>query len=475
MLMRVILIAHRYMAVAVGLMIALWCLSGFVMMYQGYPAFTQAERLHTLAPINLAGCCSSNFLPDDATPLTEFRIEMLRGDPVLRQPGMTPINLRTNMPVDELHQSQLLDVAADHARLLGIRAQPHWMVEVPIDQWTIQTAGRNQPAHRLMLGDSAGTEIYVNAATGEIFQDTNRQERVLSWFGAIPHWLYPTVLRRNGELWSQVVIWISTIGTFLTATGLYAGIVRWRRRRKPGSSISPFRGWWYWHHVLGLVFGVLSLTWIFSGLMTMSPWGLLDGSNIGARVVPQIRGAATTAELRRFLQSAPAALTRGEFRQLRGESFGGQLQVVALRADGTSLRLDAAAKPNPLQAATIERVVRQLDTGVAQFERLDQGDDYYYAHKSTVELPVYRAILDDDQHTRLYIGATTGVLNLVDVGARRTRWFERALHGLDFRALRARPLWDIVTLLLLAGVTALAITGAWMALKRIRADLSPRT
>jgi hypothetical protein len=31
-----------------------------------------------------------------------------------------------------------------------------------------------------------------------------------------------------------------------------------------------------------------------------------------------------------------------------------------------------------------------------------------------------------------------------------------------------------VTLLLLAGVTAVAITGSWMALRRIRRDLTPR-
>ncbi len=36
--MRTILIVHRYLGVAIGLVMTLWCLSGFVMMYRGFPA-----------------------------------------------------------------------------------------------------------------------------------------------------------------------------------------------------------------------------------------------------------------------------------------------------------------------------------------------------------------------------------------------------------------------------------------------------
>jgi uncharacterized iron-regulated membrane protein len=473
-LLRVILFTHRYIAVAVGLLMSLWCLSGFVMMYQDYPAFTQAEKLRGLAPLDLSACCSTGFLPDDAGPLADFRIDMLGDEPVLRQSGAAPIGLRAGTPIAQLQQAGILEIASGYARRAGIDARPQWRGVVPLDQWTLQTARHNQPAHLVYLHDKAGTQLYVNAASGEIFQDTSRRERILNWLGAIPHWLYPTALRRNGPLWSQVVIWTAVLGTFLTLTGLYVGISRLQRRSVSGR-VSPFRGWWYWHHMLGLVFGALTLTWVFSGLLTMNPWGLLEGSDIGVRVSQQLRGNPTAAELRTFLQSAPARLPTDGFVQLRGQAFNGALQVIALRADGSSLRLDANALPDPLQPATVEAVVRRLDTGVAQFGRLGEEDPYYYSHKGDVELPVYRGILADAQKTRLYISPATGaLLNVVDADARRTRWFERALHGLDFRGLRTRPIWDVVTLLLLAGVTALAITGTWMALKRIRADLSPR-
>src|SRR5690606_24739812 len=145
------------------------------------------------------------------------------------------------------------------------------------DQWTVQSARRNQPVHHFAFDDDAGTEIYVSAASGEVFQDTNRRERVLTWLGAIPHWLYPLQLRRNGPLWTEIVIWTSVVGTFLAATGLYVGLMRFVSARRR-DRVSPYRGWWYWHHVSGLVFGILALTWVFSGLLTMSPWGVFDGA-----------------------------------------------------------------------------------------------------------------------------------------------------------------------------------------------------
>lgn len=470
-MLRIVLIIHRYLAVAVGLLMALWCLSGFVMMYQSYPSFTAAERLASLAPLRLDACCQDSVLAEDEDPAGPFRIEMLGGHPVLRQPGVVPLRLDDGTPVQPLHQDALLEVAAVYAARLGIAAQPRWLGEVETDQWSLQGASRNRPAHRVALQDAAGTELYINGRSGEIFQQTTRRERVLSWFGAIPHWLYPTALRRHGEVWVQVVVWASLIGTFLTATGLYVGIVRLRRRRNDGRRASPFRGWWYWHHISGLVFGVLTLTWVFSGLMTMDPWGVLSGSDVRRRLAPQIEGDPPTAQLRQFLQQAPARLAGEEFVQLRSQPLNGQLFVLAQRADGSTVRLDSSARPAPLREEEVQTALRRLDADVQSVQLLATEDAYYYGHKREVTLPVYRALLDDPQRTRLYLDATTGAFRIVDRDARLTRWLDNGLHRLDFSGLRQRPLWDVLTLLLLAGVTGVCITGSWMAIQRVRRDL----
>jgi hypothetical protein len=105
---------------------------------------------------------------------------------------------------------------------------------------------------------------------------------------------------------------------------------------------------------------------------------------------------------------------------------------------------------------------------------LSEGDAYYYARGNDVELPVYRTILADEQRTHLYVGATTGSFRIVDRDGRRARWWQDGLHALDFPGLRRRPLWDVVVVLLLAGVTVSCITGSWMAIQRIRRDLGLR-
>jgi hypothetical protein len=59
----------------------------------------------------------------------------------------------------------------------------------------------------------------------------------------------------------------------------------------------------------------------------------------------------------------------------------------------------------------------------------------------------------------------------LDGTARTSRWLRTGLHDLDFPVLRTRPVWDLVALTLLAGVTASCATGAWLGLKRLGHDL----
>lgn len=471
-MLRSLLFLHRYLAVAVGLLMALWCLSGFVMMYQPFPELTSQERLAGLAPLRFERCCSPVEMPGRTTG--DWRIEMLGETPVLRQGDFDPVLLSTGHPVPAIEVPQLQAIVSGHAARRGLDGSPRRIGEVELDQWTIQSARRNAPVHHFALDDAAGTELYVNGRTGEVFQDTTRRERVLSWLGAIPHWLYPTALRRHAALWSQVVIWTSVLGTFLVASGFYVGISRLRRDRQ-GQVASPYRGWWYWHHMTGLVFGLLALTWVSSGLLTMNPWGWLQGDGTTTRLRAQLAGQPQASGLQSFLQAAPAMLQEEEFRALRAAPFGGRLHVLAQRADGSSLRLDEHARPAPLHADEVRTALADLDVPLASLELIEAEDAYYYARRQQASLPVWRAVLDDAAGTRIYLDAVTGAARVVDAAAMQARWFTQGLHSLDFRGLRSRPLWDVVVLLLLAGVSALCVTGSWMAIQRLRRDLFSRS
>ena len=473
--MRSILILHRYLGVAVGLLMTLWCLSGFVMMYQSFPALESAQRLKGLEPLNLTQCCETGaYRPHKNTPVGRFSIEMLSGAPVLRMGGRdaTIIRLDNGETVMPLSRAEVLGVAGRFAEGNAIAGVPRSAGTIDVDQWTVASARRNQPVWHVAFDDEGANEIYINGASGEVFQHTHRRERVLSWFGAIPHWLYPTLLRQNPPLWSEVVIWTSVLGTFLAATGLYVGVQRLRRSRNDRRLRSPYRGWWYWHHMTGLVFGVLVLTWVFSGLMTMNPWGTLSGGGNSTDYRTQLTGSADWSQLRDLLDS----IERGEvnigeaLRLITPAVLNNRLYVMAQDEAGNSIRLDSSGQPAALEAATIAALVDNLDTPVQQAGLLHAEDSYYYGHKREVPLPVYRAIMDDSERTRLYIHPETGSVRSVSSTGRWSRWIRTGLHDLDFPLLRLRPVWDVVVILLLTGVTLICVTGTWMALQRVRRD-----
>lgn len=479
--MRAILFLHRYLAVAVGLLLTLWCLSGFVMMYQSYPGFDSDELLKGLEPLDLASCCNEVALPPGDAEFSRFRIEMLRGEPVIRLGAggrggaSAPVSLRTGAPVPELSAAAVFEVAETYARNHGIAGEIDIRGPVGMDQWTVQSAHRNQqPIYKARLGDAADHVLYISGTSGLIFQDTNRRERMLSWIGAIPHWTYPTILRQNGELWTRVVVWACIIGTFLAITGLYIGISRFRRSRD-GRLRSPYRGWWYWHHISGLIFGVLTLTWVYSGMLTMGyvPWeGLFDGR---AQSVSAYSGQLTQGgswmEVRQFLAAVRAnPAPYRAYTQIEPAPFDGQLYLLAHSSDGTTTRLDSHGRPVDVSAVQAAEALEGVGLPVSEFMTLESEDSYYYGHKRAVELPVYRVLLDDREETRLYISPETGSVRAVDSGRRFSRWVRTGLHDMDFPGLRQRPVWDVVVILLLLGVTAVCITGTWMALKRLWRD-----
>jgi hypothetical protein len=85
-----------------------------------------------------------------------------------------------------------------------------------------------------------------------------------------------------------------------------------------------------------------------------------------------------------------------------------------------------------------------------------------------VPLPIYRVVVNDTERTRYYLDPIAGALVWkADRAAKEYRWLHDALHRIDFASgVRARPLWDVLTLVLMTGVTVVATTGAYMGLRR---------
>ena len=477
---RWLIILHRYTGVVMGLLMTLWCLSGVVMMYVGYPELSDAQRLKALSPIDWARCCdAAGAGREDADPVDGFRIESLGQTPVLRLSlGMgrvRTVDLTTGRAIEAIDPAQAKTLAAGLGERLGIGA-PARVETIDTDQWTVSGEySRHRPLYRAAFADRGGTTLYLSSVTGELVQETTRAQRAWNWLGAVPHWLYPTLLRQNAPLWSQVVIWTSVVGTFLTLTGLYLGLVQLARKHRTGRW-SPYKGLFFWHHVSGLVFGLLTLAWVFSGLMSMNPWGLLEGGGSPARA--QVSGDPPTwSQVKETLAALKTRPPAGAV-SLSAASMGGDLNLLSYSADAKMLRLNAQALPSRVTLRDLHDAAEWVSEGLGMRTQalLTDEDDYYFAHHGSVTLPVYRIILADPDRTRVYIDTETGrVVRTVDADGRGYRWWHLALHRWDFAApLRARPVWDLVMLLLLAGVTLSVGLGTWMGLRRLVQDLRPR-
>jgi PepSY-associated TM region len=475
---RALIIIHRYLGVLGGALMVMWFVSGIVMMYVGFPRVTETERVRTLEPITWSMCCRSDVgsIAGDDQVLAAW-VEYLGGSPALtlRRPGRPDITLdlahNSVIRIDAIQAKAIAHEAA--LRVAGRPATAAFTGQVQTDQWTVGRLVRDRPLFRFELDDPARTILYVSGTSGRVVHWTTATQRFWNWLGAIPHWLYFAALRSDVVLWSEIVIWTSLVGTFLMAMGLYIGISQ--LRLKSTGKLSPYRGWFYWHHMIGLVFGIVTLTWVVSGLISMNPWGFLESRRNGGeqnRIAGEpMRWNAVRASLD-DLRAQPAVT---DSVRVTAAPLDGRLYWLVTGRDGNVTRIDAAGRPAPLSTADLAEAASRISAGAGVTEQgmIDGEDAYYFRRDDALGLPVYRVIVGDEDGTRYYLDAVSGsLLQRADANARWHRWLFGGLHRIDFTSwMRARPVWDIIVLFLMSGGLALAVTGFYLALRRVWSDI----
>lgn len=300
-------ITHRWIGIVTCLLFAMWFVSGVVMMYVAFPNLSDKERWAALPPI---AWDKVEVSPDRAMAIAglknyprDLRLAMLGETPVYRLLGWDgarkTVSAVDGRMIDAITPDQALAVAGSYPRARQLQV----LETIERDQWSV-TARYDplRPLYLISLGDDQGTQLYISSRTGEIALDTTRTERVWNWLGSIPHWIYPTVLRKDGSTWRLVVLWISGICIVVAVTGFWIGILRMRlRRRYTSGAVTPYRGWMAWHHIAGLIGGVFLLTWIFSGWLSLNPGEYFAGRATPRDAIVRYAGHDTpqiTAEFR---------------------------------------------------------------------------------------------------------------------------------------------------------------------------------
>lgn len=467
-------LVHRYLGLSSALIMLLWTLSGIVMMYKPYPRLSDIDALQWQQPLELQHCCR---LPKG--PTVDGELQNLRVDMQLHQPVLRFVNNDEHYAYSLQTGERLSSISPRQAAsIMQPLLQSHWQSPVSIqdveridhDQWTIYGAyNRHRPLYRLLLDDTASTQPYISSRTGEVVQITTADSRLWGYLGAVIHWIYPTALRQYVGVWSQLVTWLSVLGTFLTITGLYVGVRQLKRRHS--GRLSPYKGWAAYHHYCGLIFGVVTLTWIVSGLLSMNPAGVLDMGSSNEEEKNLRGNGIHWQQLSQLLSELSELKLSVDTVRLQWVSSGHQIGLIAYDTDGQRQRFDAnMLSASPLTLADLQqRVLKMLpQQSVASQGLLLQGDSFHYAHHKPVELPIYRAVTDTSIH--YYLSPVSGELvRKADKPAQWYRWLFQGLHQGDFTSwMRSRPLWDVFMIILLIGVSLLCGSGCYMAVKRLQ-------
>ena len=274
---KLLIYSHRWLGIVVGVVFVAWCVSGVVLMYYGVPHLTAGERLMRLPALDLS---TVRVTPAEAAtqledPPRRLRISMHGDRPgvsLQHGPGVRSLDARLRrygravVPLDRDRALAWLRGYLPEQQTLRYDAY----LERPDTYTRLPALQTHFPLHRVALDDAAGTEYYVSERSGEAVMKSDRRTRLLGLFGYITHTFF---FFRQQSWWSALLQWLSWIGLAMCLTGAVVGVWRYglspRFRHKGVRSHSPYTGWMKWHHYAGLLFGLLTITWVFSGLVSL--------------------------------------------------------------------------------------------------------------------------------------------------------------------------------------------------------------
>ena len=279
---------HRWTGLLLCVPVLLWFLSGAVMLFAPFPSLSDADRVAHSAVLDPARVSIS---PQQAVSIAEggdtVRLTSVAGHPayVVTLP-VWPVAVfaaDTGAPLPPLTLAQARGVAEAFGK--G-RAEE---VEGPIGQdfWTaLPRYDGLRPYYRVSLAGSDGVVLYVSSRTGEVVQRTTARGRFWSRPGVLLHWAFLAPLNRNAPLWAKLVGWAAQAAVLMAAAGLLLGVAKtvlaaWGQELEteaPGAGSSPV--WLERHYILGLLGGVFTIAWLFTGWLTVShgPLPLANGT-----------------------------------------------------------------------------------------------------------------------------------------------------------------------------------------------------
>lgn len=475
---------HRSLGAFLCVLMLSWFASGAVMTFVGFPSYRTQDRLRDSAALPSA---VSSLPPQvhswlsSSAPQSGQTLALVHSATGTRwsfQSDRDGVQTISALPPYDAPAIDERTARAEAERIVGASSRAAVLLDGP-DQWTVPLPSALFPLWQVQLDDAQSNTLYIARASGQVVQRTDRTARLWAWLGAIPHWIYPTILRRERTLWKQVVITLAGLSLALSLSGLVIGIDAkrrlWKRRAHAGRSVlrDPYLRW---HQRIGLVFGAFVSAWLFSGILSFTPfqWTGSEGEYDSAR--QRLAGQQALAYPRFILNALLRCQSQLSVHELRYLQVASVPTIICLGKKGESrivrqhgAELHVAARLADSEIHSIATVLRGNTTG-ARHHVLEHADSYYYPTHGSPQIarPYWRIDLSDPNETSYYFDPR--LAELLQIQTRRlrwSRWLFQGLHSWDFAVLYQWPLlWrSLIVLAMLAG-TCLSFTALRMALRR---------
>lgn len=477
---------HRIFGTIICVFFLMWFVSGLVLIYHPFPNVTSEqiqERMESLP----------SSLPDLQAVLARLPepAEHVHNASVRRFQGQTLFTFETEDSLYVLCADTLQSVKPVTSET--IQSIVNRWVDAPIarvdtlrkrDQWIMYSRYlRQMPIYKYYFDDEEKHQLYIAAKTGEVLQFTNRTQRFWAWVGAIPHKFYLPVIRKNTDVWINMLTVGGVIALIAALSGLYVGIYilykRYRARRKLES---PYKKHWYkWHHISGLIFGIFLITFAFSGAMALQriPEWVIKTHGDYRISDEELRGERLpmsdyVLDYRR-LPAAYEGLKTIEW------TYFGDVPIYNIVTADRSLSIDASgidAKELNLTADKIEQAVCRVhgEEDKLTISRIDAYEEYYLSRKGRLPLPAFKVQVDNADRSLYYIDPATGDFRYLNRARKAKKWVFSGLHYLNIRWLVERPvLWTIAIWILCLGGAYVSLSGIRLGIKYLRRKLKRRS
>ena len=460
---------HKITGLSIAVFFSMWFVTGIVLVYHPYPKV--AEKLMFKKKETLPSS-----LPELSSVLSKMDAEF-------KSLSLKQFQGQTLFSVDEAP-----DITFDVVE----KVAKHW-IDAPIErvdtlrqreQWVLFTKyDKELPIYKFYFDDAQKHELFISGRTAEVLQMTTSRQRLWAWLGAIPHKFYIPCIRRDVDVWQNMVAIVSGICLIASLTGWLLGILLWiKHYQKKHVWQNPYKKRWYrWHFSFGLVFGIFLIGWALSGIFAMQ--------RVPQWMVP-MEGDYSFKTSRLWGRGLlPIEAYQLDYRKLK-EAYPDLKEVEWLRfADIPTYRVitgqeeflvDASTdeiKNLQIPEETIVKGLKKLHGNEVEMKvsLLTEFDNYYLSRRVDLELPVYKIEVADANGSLYYVNPSTGYIRYLNNNKIVRKWLFNGIHYLDIDCLVARPwLWYTCIWLLCSGCLVVCISGLVLAWRVLTSKMKKR-